>query len=216
MKYMVYFMLCCMVISCQKEELKIVEGQEEESFIQDSELANLLASVVSHDGSFDDVVDNSSCFSINFPYICRINGHLYPVNSADDLAPFGESDLLIPEFPIDITFANHLEATVPSYEVFKILIAQCANGELWNQHISCVDLMYPIYVAIYNPETSEFETISFTDDKQTFQTIQDFNENVIASINYPIEIKLDNKIVLTINSNDILKSEILDKVPFCE
>lgn len=216
MKYLSYLLLILILAACQKEELKIVEGQEEESFVRDSQLKNLLVSVVAHDGSFDDVMDKSSCFSIDFPYICSYNGHAYPVDSAEDLAPFDAEDNLVPRFPITITYANHQKETIPDIDTFLKLINRCSNGELYNDAIGCVDIMYPVSVALYYPDSSDFETITFTHDKQTFETIFDFDENIIANINYPIEIKLENDVVLTITSNDILKSQILDIIPFCE
>lgn len=216
MKYMPFLMLLLMLLGCQKEELKIVEGQDEESFINDSALTSLLVAVVSHDATFDDVVDKSSCFSIDFPYVCRYRGHAYPVTGPDDLAPFDAEDDLVPEFPINITFADHSKGVIPDYDTFLKMASRCANGEFYDNIINCVDIVYPVSIALYDPDTSDFRTISFQHDKETFESIVALEENTIATINYPIEIKLENDVVITINSNDILKSEILDILPFCE
>lgn len=216
MKYLLGCLLFVFLFSCQKEELKIVDGEDVEAFAIDEQLKGLVVSVVAHDGSFDDVVDNASCFSIDFPYRCTYNGHQYPMNSIGDLEPWKKGDSLIPVFPIQITFANHIQAEVPNYEAFLTLIARCDNGELFNDIIGCVDLVYPVSIALYNPDSSNFETITFNSDKQSFETIVAFDEHVLVSVNYPIQIKLENEVVLTINSNDILKSEILDRIPFCE
>ncbi|NNF31105.1 MAG: hypothetical protein HKO61_06765 [Flavobacteriaceae bacterium] len=216
MKHLLYALMLMVLAGCQKEELTIIEGQDEEAFTQDRVLKNLIMSVASHDGSFDDIVDKSSCFSIDFPYVCFYNGYPYTVNSIEDLAPFQEGDKLIPEFPVNITFADYIQAEVPNEDAFNDLIAQCENGLLFNQSITCVDIVYPIRISIYNPDNSEFETISFTHDKQTFQSIEDFDASLIASIQFPIQIEMPNNVVLTINSNDVLKSEILDMIPFCE
>lgn len=216
MKYFLYLMMLVMIAGCQKEELTVIEGQDDEAFNQDRQLKTLVMSVVSHDGSFDDIVDNSSCFSIDFPYTCYYKGFPYPVNSIDDLAIFKNGDYLIPEFPVNITFADYLQAEVPHEEAFNELIDQCANGLLFNEIINCVDIIYPVRISVYDPSTSSFETIVFDHDKQTFQAIVDFDENLIASIQYPIQLRMQNEVVLTINSNDALKSEILGMIPFCE
>jgi len=216
MKYFLFLGMMVLLVGCQKEELTVIEGQDEESFMQDIQLKNLIMSVASHDGSFDDVVDKSSCFSIDFPYICYYNGFPYPVNSLEDLALFQEGDKLIPEFPVNITFANYLQAEVPDEDAFNQLIAQCENGLLFNESITCLDIVYPIRISIYNPDISTFETVIFSHDKQTFQSIEDFDTSLIASIQFPIQIELPNDVVLTINSNDVLKSQILDIIPLCE
>ena len=216
MKYIVYFMMLVMIAGCQKEELTIVEGEDDEAFTDDRQLKSLLMSVVSHDGSFDDIVDSSSCFSIDFPYTCYYKGYPYPVNSIDDLAVFKNGDELIPKFPVNITFANYLQAEVPDVTAFNQLIDLCANGSLYNDIINCVDIIYPVRISVYDPSNSSFETIIFENDKQTFLSIEDFDVDRIASIQYPIQLRMQNEVVLTINSNDALKTEILSMIPFCE
>ena len=216
MKYLSYFFMILLLAACQKEELRIVDGTDEEAFAIDQELKDLMFSVVAHDGSFDDVVDNSSCFSIDFPYRCTYNGHEYPMNNVQDLEPWPVGANLMPVFPVNITFANYLQASVPDEKAFSFLQDRCANGDLFDDIINCVDIVYPVSVSLYNTATSDFETINFLHDKQTFQSMEDLDENVLISINYPVQIILENEVVLTIESNDILKDEILDRIPFCE
>jgi hypothetical protein len=205
-----------LLAGCQKEELTVIEGAEDESFSQDMQLKSLLMSVASHDGSYDNVIDESSCFSINFPYTCYYNGQPYQINSIEDLAIFKVGDNLIPKFPIEITFANYIQAEVPNEDAFNGLIDQCMNGLLWNESITCVDIVYPVNISIYDPDNANFETITYIHDKQTFQSIEGFDTSMIASIQFPIQIQLPNNVVLTINSNDVLKTEILDMIPLCE
>lgn len=216
MKQLILFALCVTLLSCQKEELTIVDGQNEESLALDGQLKELVSSVAAHDGSFDDVVDRSPCFSIDFPYQCTYNGHQYPMNTINDLEPWNKGDVLIPVFPINITFANYIQATVPNYEAFSSLIQRCADGELFNDIIGCVDFVYPFSVALYNPNTSNFQTITLLHDKQTFESVYEIDEDLLVSINYPIQLILENDIVITIESNEVLKNEILNIVPICE
>jgi hypothetical protein len=201
---------------CQEEELTIIEGENDEAFTQDQQLKSLIMSVTSHDGSYDDVVDNSSCFSIDFPYICYYNGYPYPVNSIEDLAVFNNGDNLIPKFPVSITISDYVQAEVPDEETFNLFMDLCANGQLFNESITCLDIIYPIRISVYDPDNSSFETISFAHDKQTFESIVGFDLSLIASIQYPIQIQMPNDVVLTINSNEALKTEILGIIPLCE
>lgn len=216
MRFALYVIMMLVVVSCQKEELTVIESNEEQSFLRDSELTTMMASVVSHDGSFDDIVDKSSCFSIDFPYTCYYNGQSYLVNSIEDLAPFSETDYLVPEFPVNITFADYSQATVADLGEFNLLKSLCSSGEIYNQTITCLDLLYPVDVAIYNQDNSEFETITFEHDKQTFLSIREFNTETIAKIQYPIEILIHDKDILIVNSNEQLKTIILNMIPLCE
>ena len=216
MKYLLYVCMIMTLLACQKESLTVVEATEEESFLKDRELTTMVTSMVAHDGSFDDVVDDSSCFSIDFPYTCYYNGWPYEVNSVEDLAPFSNADYLMPEFPVNVTFANYTQATVNSVQEFDLLKQLCADGEVYGEAITCIDFLYPIRVALYNTETSDFETIVFDHDKQTFLSIEDFDINTVANIQYPIEMVINNKDIVTIDSNAFLKTAILNMIPFCE
>ena len=90
MKYLLVF-TALFLLGCQKEKLEIIEAPDEEaSFLFDQQLTSLLKSVASHDGSFDDVIDNSSCFSIDLPYQIALNGETHNVNTIDDLLPIKE------------------------------------------------------------------------------------------------------------------------------
>jgi len=216
MRYLLYAMLLIVFAGCQKEELTVVQAPDGESFLRDGQLRSLIMSVVSHDGSYDDIIDSSSCFSINFPYTCIYGGKEYLVNSIEDLSVFNEGMNLTPKFPIIITFADYISAEVPNADAFEDFKIACANGTLFNESITCIDINYPVDISIYNTVTSNFETISFLHDKQTFQTIEEMDQSLIANIQYPIEILLPNNVVLTIESNEVLKSEILSMIPICE
>ncbi len=214
-KYAVLAMMMLM-ISCQTEELTVVENQDETESAADAQLLSLVQSVATHDGSYDDVVDGASCFSIDFPYVCQVNGETYTVNSVEDIENFTKYDTLIPVFPVSITYANHVEAILASYEEMEQLAQQCENGDLWNDTITCIDFNYPVSLSLFNPDNSDFQTLTFNHDRDTFLGIQDIETQIIATINYPITVRLENGESITITSNEILRAEILNIIPICE
>lgn len=202
--------------SCQKEEFTIVEDQEQKSFLDDLQLKGLMKSVASHDGSFDDLIDEASCFSIGFPYEIELNGSTHMLSSINDLTTIESMDLVQPVFPINITFSNYIGAVVTSAAGLEELRRLCANGQLFDDRITCVDFIYPISLALYHTEDSSFETIVLDHDKTTFLTIEDFEENTIARINYPVKIKIIDDVILTVSSDEQLKSQILNSIPLCD
>ncbi|MDC8005517.1 hypothetical protein POV27_15775 [Aureisphaera galaxeae] len=217
MKNYYWVLALLLLVACQQEEFQVVESQDEEQQLsQDDELLNLVKTVATHDGTFDDVVDESSCFSINFPYECTANGKEYVVTKAEDLEPFDMYDKLVPTFPVTVTFANYLELEVPTYAAFKNLIAQCANGDIFDERITCVDLQYPVQLSIYDPVTTNFETRTFNHDRDTFTGIELLNEDWIANISYPIIIRLENGGEVQITSNEELKFHILAYISICD
>jgi hypothetical protein len=215
MKKYVGLVLLVILAGCQKEEFEIVQDDDQE-IAQDGQLLRMVQTVATHDGSFDDVVDDSSCFSIDFPYICNFNGKLYPVNRASDLLPFSTYDNLVPEFPVNVTLANYLQVEVPNLEAFENLIAQCQNGDLFNDRITCIDLEYPVSLALFDSDSGDFETLVFNHDRDTFTGIGAIEDGWVASLNYPLEVTLESGALITITSNEQLKSEILNIIPLCD
>jgi hypothetical protein len=200
------------ILSCQEEELKIVQPDNEASFLQDTQLKSLLQGVSSHDGSFDNVIDQASCFSINIPYQILLNNEPHAIHSIEDLIPISENDIVSPIFPITITYATHSQQEISSSQMLQEQISQCETGALFNDRITCVDIIYPININLYNPETRDFETVIFDHDKKTFQSIASYADNQLASITFPISIAIQTGKEVLISSNNILKTQILEQL----
>lgn len=213
------FMLLALVVmmGCQKEELTIIEEQQdaENTTALDAQLRGLVQSVASHDGSYDDVVDRSSCFSINFPYQVFFNGEPYPINSVADMIPMDENDEIIPMFPITITYTDHTSLEIESMADFLSEIDRCNADQIFNEKVTCVDLSYPIKLALYDPENTDFETLILDHDKLTFDSLRDIADNVILSLDYPLELVWDNGAVVEITDNEGLRSELLYAAGIC-
>jgi len=203
------------VLACQKEELSVVQEQEETSLLADKQLVGLIQSVSSHDGTFDDFVDESACFSINFPYEVLLNGELITINSINDLLTIKPMDDVVPIFPISITTANYIEIEVANQATFASYILSCANGLMYNDRITCLDFNYPISLSLYNPDNTTFETIIFNHDKETFEGLELFEEGTIATIRFPLSVKMLDGTIITIESNQELKSRILQILNIC-
>jgi len=205
------FILC----ACQKESLTVKETPEETSFLKDAQLVTLMQSVASHDGRFDNAVDKADCFSIDFPYRILLNGASHEINAINDLLIIDPSDTVSPVFPINITFANYVGTTVSSEENLQILIDRCLQGILYNDRITCVDFVYPVYVAVFDLGSSDFETISFDHDKDTFLTLTEFASDALASIHFPVQMITSEENIITISSNKMLKNFIEANEALC-
>ena len=68
--------------SCQEEFEEVnTSNTTGASFKATSETALLIENTSSHDGSFDNIVDGSSCFALNFPYTVNVNGSEFILQS---------------------------------------------------------------------------------------------------------------------------------------
>ena len=217
MKRICLALLVLMMVSCQEEELTVVEEQQDSENIasMDAELRALVQSVTSHDGSHDDIVDKASCFSINFPYEVFYNGEPYQINSIADLAPFNEDDEIIPVFPITVTYANYESRDFANYFDFLAEVDRCNAEQLFNDTVTCIDIVYPMSLALYDVENSDFTTLVLDHDKLTFESLEYIPDGIIVSINYPMEVVWENGAVVRLTRNDDLKTEIFTAAEFC-
>ena len=72
--------------ACQKEEDVIIDPTDNsESFNGTSNFAASLLSATQNDGSADNLIDGTSCFSIDFPVDVVANGQQVTLNSIEDL-----------------------------------------------------------------------------------------------------------------------------------
>ena len=218
MKKMFFLLVLVGIFGCQQEEFSVVAEEEEntEADLLDAQLITMIQTVAAHDGTFDDVVDRSSCFSINFPYQVFWEGEPHQINSMIDLAPIQPGDEVIPMYPIVLSFADYHNIEVSSHDEFLGLIDDCENGRLYNERVTCVDMVYPFTMAVYNVNNTNFETRRMTHDKSTFQQLEAIAEGERVSINYPIEIRWQNGSTEEVGSNDELYGLILDAKDFCQ
>ena len=209
--------VCLSLVSCQKEALRITDNQQDDSFLDDANLVGLVQGVTAHDGSHDNVVDDSNCFSINFPYYCNVDGEVFLYQQASDLEGLYLADEVTPVFPITVTYADYNETQINNEAEFQALIAQCASGELYNNAIRCVDFIYPIEVAIYDPVTADFETLVYDHDRATFNGVVSLlDADLIAQFRYPLTVDIRGGETIQISSDSELKAIINSNLNFCE
>ena len=192
MKYrMVYFFVSTMIFlgSCQEEERERIGSEAGNTIPKDSQLANLMRNVVTHDGSFDDVVDSGNCFSINLPYTLLLNEKEFTVNSIEDYQSITVNDKIEIQFPIIITLHNYTEVIVTKYADLVVLGNTC---KIDDDDIECIDFVYPIVLSTFNSGTNRLQTLEVGHDAQLFGFMRDLGENTSMSIQYPISLLLHN------------------------
>ncbi len=139
----------------------------QEAIAASSTTAKLIEDTCSNDGSFDNIVDESSCFNINFPYRVKANGVDLTINSIDDLDSIEEifdaleedEDIIDIIFPITITLADYAEITINGIEDLRGIAKECREGGD-DDDIECIDFVYPI--TLYTFDLNNEETGNFT------------------------------------------------------
>ena len=144
--------------SCQKEHEELPQSNEEQTIMANSATASLIERAASKDGSFDNVIDGTPCFSIQFPYTVYANGMDIAVEAMDDIPLAKElagalqvgGNVFEIIFPVTITYSDFSEVTVNSRPHFEELVAECkGNG---TEVIKCVDFVYPMTLFTFDTD----------------------------------------------------------------
>ena len=79
------FFALLFVTSCQNEFLEETPQNQEETLVPDSPLTAVMRSTVTNDGTVDNILDESSCFTVNLPVTIIANGITITIDSLEDL-----------------------------------------------------------------------------------------------------------------------------------
>ncbi|RZS99991.1 hypothetical protein [Aquimarina brevivitae] len=208
--FFVSFLMCAVssiFLSCQDEEEEQISSIPEETnaIKENSELSKLMQKVTLHDGSFDDIVDESNCFSINIPYTIFRNGESVAINSVADYNSLTAIDDIAIVFPITINLANHKQVFVNNSQSLEELKVQCTEDD---SDIECIDFEYPITLLLFNPNTNDILSREIDHDAALFQYMTEKDPEILMSIKYPIQLRAHTGQIVEISHNTDLEEQI--------
>ncbi len=196
-----------MVTSCQKEENIVVDPADNtESFSGDSNIVADLLSATQNDGSLDNLIDGTSCFSLDFPVQVVANGQEVTLNSIEDIqlieaiynGNLGDSDGLELVFPVTLISDDFSQEIVNDLNAYNALLANCNNNVA--DDYNCLDFQFPISGVLYNASNEQTGTLNINSDREWFSFLSTLTSDVYVAINYPITI-IVNGGSTSINSN---------------
>ncbi|MEW7292363.1 hypothetical protein [Aquimarina sp. 2304DJ70-9] len=210
-----YFFVSIMILlaSCQEEEREFIDPNVDNTVPRNSQLASLMKNVVTHDGSFDDIVDRGNCFSINLPYTILLNGDEFVINDVVDYQGFLNTDVIEISFPVTITQSDHVEKIVENNAELEVFRGLCKTED---DDIECIDFVYPMSISTFDSNSNQLNTIEIGHDSQMFNFMSNVRDNISVSINYPINLVLHNGENVGAQHNSELLSKILDAAPECD
>ena len=202
--------------SCQEEFEEVnISNTEEAAFQATSGTANLMQRAAFKDGSFDNIVDGASCFSLNFPYTVNINGLDITVDSRADLRLIEEifdefdddEDVLEILFPITITLADYSEVVINNMEELTELASQCVEGGD-DDDIECIDFVYPIAVFTFNVNQQQTGSVTINNDRELRLFFRDLDDDDFVSLQYPVTLIRFDGTEIQVNSNEELEAAL--------
>jgi len=204
-------------LSCQEEANEETLPNEEETIVPNSTLENLMRYTSANDGSVDDIMDDSDCFTVNLPVTIIANGITLTIESLDDLSLLEEIfdasntdvDGLEFLFPITIILNDYTEVNIESLEELEAFIDACITNE---NVIECVDFIYPISFSIYNTDFQVIDTVLINNDYEMYIFLEGLDNGnngvVLASLNFPVGLEYSDGSTTEVNNNQELQEAI--------
>lgn len=220
--FIILVILSLSTISCQDE----VENKNinlKESFTKTSALTILIKRVAQSRTTFDNIIDGTSCFSVQLPVTVTANLHQFTIETENDyhqvVTIFNESlsddDVVHFHFPITLTYQNFQQIVVTSQNQLDNILANCPPSEDFHE-INCIDFNLPVKINSYNSENQLSNSETIQSNSQLYNFIANINNDTILSIVYPISMTNSSGQIITINNNTELKTVIETVINQCD
>jgi len=204
--------------SCQ-DELDSENGQNPNTNTADSQTASNLKRTSMYDGSFDDFLDGMSCSSIVLPVVAKVNDIQLSILTQSDyqlvLNILGEitndTDIINLQFPLTVKTSNYTEVVVTNQAEFDALMDACETLESEGKGaISCIDIDFPITILTYSLTLEQTGSVVINSEQELYTYMNNFGNNELFTIKYPIAATLNNETVISITSDLDLQASISD------
>ncbi len=221
--YLGIFVMALSFTSCQDEFEEISTGEDQTAITASSSTGILIQNTTARDGSFDNIVDGTSCYDVKFPYTVEVNGLELTINSREDLKLIEEifdevdddEDFLEILFPITITSGDFTEITINGFEDLKALREQCKEGGE-DDDIECIDFVYPMTLYTFDINLEQTGEVMVKSDMELRLFFKGLEDNQLVSFDFPIMLELYDGSKIEVNSNEELAMNIRNAKDACD
>ncbi len=222
--FVVPFFALLMLTSCQEEEIEVTAADESEVLTAQSELSSFIEATSTLDGSEDDIIDGSSCVSVNLPVTVKVRGLELRIDSRADFIKIrrlydefeDDVDRLDIIFPITIRSADHEAIAIENAEALARFIAACKGDDEVDTTIRCIDFQYPIGFSVFDANAEIINTVTVENDSTLNRFMKRVrNAEVVASLNFPVTMVLADSTALVAENNTMLRRIITEARRTC-
>lgn len=200
-----------LITSCREESDFRLDPPAGETLEIGSKAASLLKQASMKDGSFDNIIDASSCTSIQFPYTLLINDSSVVITNEEELIAIEEelendnNDVSL-VYPITVILPDFTEIEIANDDELETIVETCEDSTD-DDNLSCADFQYPFSASVYNPNTEVYRTPVFRNDRQLYRFLRRIEERDFVSLVFPITIVVNNDQDNTVVINTIQELE---------
>lgn len=194
----IFLLFLFVFVGCYEDDSQVIESRD--ALHRSSVLTPLIKSITLHNANFDDHIDNTSCFSLVFPYEVNINSNRRTISSIQDLNSIDENDQVQILFPISIVFFDYTQHKVNTTSELSLLTNSCEE-KFDIEHNPCLNFDFPIVIKEFNELDGTFETLNLINNEELFQYVDNLHDSDVYEIDYPILLLDSNSDGHVINSN---------------
>ncbi|HEX8561758.1 MAG TPA: hypothetical protein VF676_02150 [Flavobacterium sp.] len=215
---LLFLVLVVTAVSCEKEE-QYVRNSDVDDLRTAPTLVQKLVRMTQHPATIDNVVDNTSCFSINLPVTVIANSQMITINSESDYqqvrnifaASDTDTDSVVIQFPIQVTYTDYTTATFNSQAGLNAAASNCVESV----ELSCLSFDFPLTVKTYDSDSQDANTITLGTTTALFNFLGELLNYEAVSFDYPLNLNTPNGII-SVESNSELESVIDSFIAECE
>lgn len=218
MKNLYFLLTALFLFSCQNEE-NTVNQNNDAALTKTSPLASLVLRVSQQPTHWDNLLDNSDCYSVQLPVGITLNGQNLIVASESDFAnaqqnmdnSWSDDDIVHFHFPITIVFRDFQQQIINSQAQLN---AVTCEGDNFNE-IRCLDFAYPININTYNTNNHVANTVTIDSDSELYNVIDQLTNSEIFTIVYPVTLSLLSGGEVIVSTNNGLEATIESAIGNC-
>lgn len=209
-------------MSCQSEENEVIQDSTQ-NLTNSSPLTTLVTRVSQNPTSNDNVLDNSSCFSVVLPVTVIVNNQQIVVNSQaeyqtvqDAINAFSNDDDIVNfVYPITIQYQNFSTQVLQDSNDLDDAIDACGEDDGFDE-IDCISFNFPFNVNVYDANNQLPQTITIDNNTELYNFLEDLEDNEFIAIQYPISLTDSNNQTIVISNNNQLEEAIEDAIDDCD
>ena len=218
--------------ACSDDQSPVATVDVERTLTVESSVIDMLARTVSHDGSYDNIVDGASCMGIRFPYTVIVNDVELRIATIKDFEEIekildtaeaeqalnGTHDLqqsVAIRFPVMATLSDQTEVVIESQAAFEAYAKACVEG-VEDYDIECIDLTYPIVLFTYNPDLQQTGSATVDDDQQLRRFLAGLAETELISLEFPLILIAHDSTQIEVRNNTALADAMQSVIDSCD
>ena len=210
--------------SCRTEDDLSIDASAENALLVNSNLAVQMQNVTKNDGSVDNIVYNANCFTIQLPIMLTINGvsiTITDIADYDDLEDIldefdDDDDYIDIDFPVTIILSDYTEIQINNLDELEDYAVDCNDEDEDDDDIECIDFIYPISASVFDTNNEVISTITFNNDSNLYEFIDDLDEDDLVGFDFPVSLTLADGSIIEVNNFDDLEDAIDEYEDDCD